>query len=303
MDVCFIKTGKAYLPEIYAYSDYLSCKGLSTVIVESEAEAKKINASLYYRVGGLLTNKIMKNKPEIHEYHTVSIGRFSMMKNLMKSVLCVKPDYLSFLTPFVESKYSFSRHIPRFYRDMGATSQLLKQRELQQDKQFDICYFGSLSTRNKLVDTLLSLAEQGFSLVVGGVATRSDKLRLQQNERITFLGECEREKVYYYLSQSRFGLNYMPNEYPLTQQTSTKVIEYLVAGLPILSNTYPWITQHSQQLGYSYIELPQSNSISLPKNSFQPKYRISLNSARALTWDAILEHCQFEKIIRQCIGK
>lgn len=32
----------------------------------------------------------------------------------------------------------------------------------------------------------------------------------------------------------------MPNRLPVAMQTSTKVLEYLAVGLPVLSNDYPW---------------------------------------------------------------
>jgi glycosyltransferase involved in cell wall biosynthesis len=42
------------------------------------------------------------------------------------------------------------------------------------------------------------------------------------------------------LLRARAGLNLVPRRLPLTQQTSTKAIEYLALGLPVISNDYPW---------------------------------------------------------------
>lgn len=302
MKVCFIKTKGSYLPEIYAYSKFLTKKGVSNIVVASDCEARSVSANLYYRFGGLLNKSIKNEIPEIHEYHTISIGRFSLIKNILKSISPVKPVYLSFLNKFVESKYFFSKEIPCFYRDMGASEELLFLRNCGQSKQFDICYFGSISDRLGLVDTVISLAEQGYSLVLGGRASTEDLELFKRYKKITFLGVCSREAVYSYMGQSRLGLNYMPNKYPLNQQTSTKVIEYLVAGLPIISNSYQWINKHSKKLGYEYITMDENNNVIL-LNDEKDKYILPVSQAELLTWDSILERCEFEKIIRHCMVK
>jgi hypothetical protein len=43
------------------------------------------------------------------------------------------------------------------------------------------------------------------------------------------------------LVQARAGLNLVPAHRPYTVQTSTKVLEYLAVGLPVVSNRYPWM--------------------------------------------------------------
>ena len=109
--VCFVKTGRAFLPEVYAYSDYLSKFNISNIICENEIAARNITASLYYRFGGLLRHKIKKDVPEIHEYHTLSTGRLPIVKNMLKSVLSVSPIYYSFLNKDIENGYFFTNKL------------------------------------------------------------------------------------------------------------------------------------------------------------------------------------------------
>ncbi len=297
--VCFIQSGKAYLPEVYAYSKFLKQKNISNVIVSSDQEAKGINAKIYYRFGGLLHSRISVGSIEIHEYHTVSTGRFLKLKNIIKSLFSVKPDYLSFLNKFVDDNYFFSSSMPRFYRDMGADEELLTIRKSPSKKKFDICYFGSLSNRKGVVDSILKLSQTGYTFVVGGNAVQSDVELLRACQNITYLGVCERDTVYKYIEKSRFGLNIIPDEFPLTHQTSTKAIEYLVAGLPIISNSYKWINEHSLKYGYQYVEL--SNSLILPEN------RINLiipdDVAEQFTWNYILEKCRFYDVIQELANR
>jgi hypothetical protein len=41
IDVCFVKTGRSFLPEIYAYISYLNKKGITTCIADDLKQAKK----------------------------------------------------------------------------------------------------------------------------------------------------------------------------------------------------------------------------------------------------------------------
>jgi glycosyltransferase involved in cell wall biosynthesis len=300
-DVCFIKTARAFIPEGDAYRAFLERRGVSTIIVDSEEHAKEVSARLYYRFGGILSGEIRKGVPEVHEYHTASVGRFATVKNLLKSILGSKPKYYSFLSPFVEGQYYFNRQVPRFYRDMGASDEVLSLRSISCDKKFDICYFGAISQRKNVVPVISHLARQGFSIVVAGRANSHDELLLSQMEGVTFLGMLDRNQILHYLSKSKAGLNIMPNEYPLTRQTSTKVIEYLVAGLPVISNRYEWINEHSKRYGYDFATID-----SLDKRTFQslinsPNAIISLEKAKKFTWEEILLEIDFLGIINRLI--
>ncbi|OHY90045.1 glycosyl transferase [Vibrio rotiferianus] len=299
IDVCFVKTGRAFLPEIYAYREYLHKKGITTCIADDLKQAKQIHCKVYYRFGGFLTQRVANDSLEVHEYHTISTGRFVSLKNIVKSFFSAKPDYLSFLNSYVESTYFFSSGIPTFYRDMGAESSLLDIRKLSDKKDYDICYFGSISNREGVSDAILHLASKGYQLVVGGNASEKDQELFAKHD-VHYLGVCSREVVYDYLSRSRFGLNIVPDEYPLNRQTATKVIEYLVAGIPVISNNYQWIREHSMSTGYDFLDLDSAielNNVELG--------RFILNEAQAkrFTWDSILDECGFYKIIKELIER
>ena len=302
--VCFVKTGKSFLPEVYAYSDYLSKHNISNIICETETDAGEINASLYYRFGGLLSHKIKTDVPEIHEYHTLSTGKWPYLKNMLKSVLSVRPVYYSFLNKQVEQGYFFSRALPRFYRDMGADASLLAIRQHTGEKKYDICYFGSISNRSGIVATLLQLAELGYQVVVGGSALEADIVKFKQCANLTYVGLCDRSQVASYYSQTRYGLNYVAAEYPLTKQTSTKVIEYLVAGLPIISNAYEWIDQHASEHGYRYVNLTDVLSgLRFGDSRPQAELILAYDNAMMFTWDAILTACDFDGMITKLVGR
>ncbi len=302
MMICFVKTGNALIPEADAYSNYLKKKGIESVICESENDARKIKADLYYRFGGLLTHKINNDIPEIHEYHSISTGRFPIFKNFIKTFFSCRPVYLSFLNEYVESKFFFSKRLPVFYRDMGVDNSFFDLRSHQQDKVYDFAYFGSISARKHLLSTIFKLTDHGFSIVLGGPVSVSDRDLIVGNSNINYVGVCSHDAVKEFLSRSKAGLNYIPDEYPLTHQTSTKVIEYLVAGIPIVSNHYHWINDHSKRYGYDFIKLDDVFSEDISMLDFpatRSKLQLPINVAEKFTWDFILDNCCFDQIVTE----
>lgn len=291
MIVCFVKTGKAYLPELYAYKEYLEKHNISVIICDNVYEAKNTNATLYYRFGGFLTGRIKKDIPEIHEYHTISTGKFPFLKNFLKSKFSSEPNGLCFLNIDVENKFFFKGNYPVIHRDMGAESLLLKIRELDNNKKFDIAYIGSISNRTGVIDVVIKLALRGYSIALLGNINEFDMKKIDDIKNITAFGVCNRNKVLEILSKTRYGLNYIPDIYPLNIQTSTKAIEYLVSGIPIISNKYNWMDKHSSKYNYKYVDLSMIlNGGNLPMNS---EYIIPIDKAKKLTWEFILNSNDF----------
>jgi glycosyltransferase involved in cell wall biosynthesis len=258
--ICFVKTGKAFLPELYAYRKFLQKKGAVVYVVEDILEAKKLDVDIYYRFGGVLSTRIKKNTPEIHEYNSCSTGRFPRLKNLVKSLFSTIPAGRVFLNKRVESEFNFFCKRPTLLRDMGAGDSFFKIRDAETKKIYDVAYVGSISEREGVLDTLLNLAGLNIKLVVAGTVNKKDLNLLSVEDNITFLGRIDNDSVCDVLASARFGLNYCPITYPYHFQTSTKVIEYLAAGIPVISNKYSWIDEHSTENGYIYLPLESITS-------------------------------------------
>lgn len=301
MIVCFIKTGKAFLPELNAYVGYLNKNNIKTIVCDSIEQARNVDATIYYRFGGFLYKKVKSGVPEIHEYHTISTGGVPILKNIIKSFFSIRPHGLSFLNYIVERKYFFNKRIPKIYRDMGAEVDFFNVRKMKKEKIYDIAYIGSISTRKGLVKTIENLAKKNISLVLIGNISDTDKEKLLAYKNIKILGVCDQQKIIDTLCKVRFGLNYIPNEYPLNIQTSTKVIEYLVAGLPIISNKYTWIEEHSLLNNYRYINLDDVDDYLNTNNSnyiSRGKYILSELEIKKFYWEFILDDIDFISFIK-----
>ena len=186
---------------------------------------------------------------------------------------------------------------PWIYRDMGAPDELLRCRSGVR-AAYDVVYIGAIAQRPGLLSQLRKLAARGLRIAVAGRATQDERSELSGISGISYIGELEREHVGQLLAEGKAGLNYVPRRYPYIYQTSTKIIEYLVAGLPVISNSYPWIEHHSMQHGYDFIRLESFAPEEIEDNA--RKY--VLDRPEAFTWSAILEAADFEAFIRRCVS-
>lgn len=299
MKIAFIHTGKAFLPEIPAYRSYLEQKNQTTIELERyEDIIDHGDLDLVFRFGGLLKTARWQTVPEIHEYHSASTTSAPVLRNIIKSFAGSRPQGRIFLNNFVRSQFFFRDKIPYIYRDMGASDSLL-QCNNGTTKDFDIVYAGSISGRPGLLKVLIRLADMGFILGVAGNASHEEIEVMKKSHGIIYLGLLPASQVIDLISRSRYGLNYCPDIYPINKQTSTKVIEYLVAGIPIISNKYCWIESHKNLYGYDYIKL--SDLISVDSFSDKNYHVLSHEDRSRFTWNRVLLDCNFLEFLQSRI--
>ena len=82
----------------------------------------------------------------------------------------------------------------------------------------------------------------------------------------------------------------MPDRLPLAVQTSTKVLEYLAVGLPVLSNDYAWARQaaarHPGRI--ALIETPEQASAWSAALQALPARQTERQHLQALAWPQVL---------------
>lgn len=294
--VLILRPATAFLPEADAYEQVLASAGMT--VVTHPADTPDVSAGdfdVVYRFAGFLRS-LGVDTPEIHEYSSGSTGHVPRIKNLAKSLLSNRPAGRVFTEPFVRRQFHFARRAPSIFREIGVNPAFLLTRD-SVNKDIDVVYVGSISGRAGVASTLIGLANRGFKVAVAGyadAAVQSDFLR----NGIEFAGRLTPDKIPRFIARSTHGLNLMPNVYPLIHQTSSKVQEYLAAGLTVISNDYPWIRDHSRSLGYRYINLDDVLGNSQPKlPSYEP---ISSGVIREMSWDQVLDRAGFVDFVAKC---
>lgn len=275
-------TETAYTPEAYAYKDYLEKKGCAVQLDFAQCLDPYNDVNIYFMGTRPFWHKQKQRAKEIHEYHSLSTGKYPKLKNEIKKLVNKKPDGRIFLNAFVAEQLSFKDTIPFIFREMGVDECFFQTPS--QTPDFDIVYCGSILGRAGLVETLVSLSSRFKVVVIGEVPAEIKSIF--SAAKITMTGRLNRVEIASVYQNARFGLNYTPDVYPFNIQTSTKTLEYFASGLSVISNRYPWIENFVKQHNAEIIWLDHCFSQEMPSLNRQ----VDMSQYK---WENILDSCNF----------
>lgn len=291
MNIGITLTKYSYTPEAYAYERYLTKLGWN-VQLDYEYELDKNNDINIYFMGIRPFWKGYQGKAlEIHEYQSLSTPPYAKIKDNIKKLINFKPSGRIFLNHTVHHNLNFNDKIPFIYRDMGVDEAFFQFPKA--NPEYDIIYSGSIN-RTGVPDIILLLAKKYKIIVVGSLdnldAALVDKLRCAN---ITLVGKVDRFQLPGLYANARFGLNYTPNVYPFNVQTSTKTLEYLASGLPVISNRYFWMERFSEKVNQKVLWL----DVFLKSNIDLMASSLNIVSMRDYAWENILKTSKLEDFL------
>lgn len=299
-------SGSSYLPEAHAYSSYLSRRGWTVEIVEQKSALHNMGAfDVEIHMCGLLRydKRHRSCRPVvIHEYHSLSTGKYPKLKNILKSYFNYTPDGRIFLNNTVKRGYRFLRSVDSINRDMGVDKEFYDvavgdQYRGSQAEEFDLVYCGSLHRvgMHQIID---SLASMGIKILLIGHPDNNIEGLVRRYHCVECVGAVTRNQLPSLYSKARMGLNYTPDIYPQNIQTSTKTLEYLAAGLGVVSNRYKWSEGFFNDFDASVLWLDKVKSVDDVQNFSAPYVDM-----RHYEWDRILDKCEFDTFLRNLVRK
>lgn len=289
MKLSILMTGKAYLPEAYAYEDFLTKRGWVVKLCEPGAPDYDCDVLITFQPERMPRRGGLRCKV-VHEYHSLPTGKYPGLRRTVKKLLTAKPDGRIFLNDTVRDHLGFRDGIASINRDMGVDDRFYERASVEQE--FDVVYCGSVTGRTGLTGVINGLCEAGLRILVVGAAPQNFADSLVKPDQVEILGRIERSGVPRQIRRARFGLNYTPDIYPLNIQTSTKTLEYLAAGLGVISNRYEWSEWFASQDGIHLTWLDDVlASGKLPELETAP-------DMDAYRWTNILSRGGFEDFLR-----
>ena len=251
--IVFGRRQKVYLPEIPAYIKYINnhVEGWQAFDSQEFEDYNPRDFDVVWRFMGFDLKG--GENAVIHEYNSLSTGMMARPKNLVKKLFNAQPAARVFLNRAVRSQFHFEDDVPYAMRDMGIDQIFFDHAAVAQtDKEYDFVYAGSLTDRGAVVGQALEYFRSSFkdaSLLVIGDVPGDVYEHFSDCSRMTFTGRIPYEHVAKMASKARYGLNLMPDIYPLNTQTATKVIEYCALGLPIVTSDYKWSRRFEKDRG------------------------------------------------------
>ena len=253
--VHFVRNGPAYLPELDAYSAFITSQG-HQALVHDTSTSVPLNAQVVWWMCGRVPAseaRRLKQAFQIHEYASASVPPHAWLKDVVKHWTQPRPDYRIFQNGWVRERMGFNDGVPSALRDMGvaqtffdAAAPALTEPSYEEDapprippNEFDLVYLGEMSRLQTFIPLLQAIHEAGRTLLLVGDVPEA--LRTQLPASVTCTGRVAHTDVAHQLRRARLGLNLVSNITPYNQQTSTKLLEYCAVGLPVVSNDYAWV--------------------------------------------------------------
>jgi hypothetical protein len=248
MEIHFVRGGPSYLPELAAYSEHLASTGHQAVMHETH-ESVPADAHVVWWVCGRVPQHAagrLARAFHVHEYASASVPPLAWWKDRVKRWTHPRPHHRVFQSEWVRRRLGFGNTTAFSLRDMGVPRAFLHARA-PANPEFDLVYAGATSRLAQFEPSLRELDAAGLTLLVIGSVDPGLIGVLAELRNVHCIGSVPQSEVAPQMLRARAGLNLMPGRLPFTQQTSTKVLEYLAVGIPVVSNDYAWIRRASQE--------------------------------------------------------
>ena len=247
--VHFVHGARSYLPELAAYQAHIEHLG-HAVQMHTQAHNVPDDAQAVWWICGRVPSaqaRRLKGAVQVHEYASASVAPLAWLKDRIKQWQHPVPDFRVFQSDWVRQRMGFGQPdaVPFALRDMGVPDAFLTA-QAQQPPEFDLVYLGEMRRLLHFVPLLHTLGRAGLSLLLVGDVPAALQERLAALGHIQSTGRVSQDQVPAQLLRARAGLNLMPDVLPLAEQTSTKMLEYLALGLPVISNPYAWAQRTAQ---------------------------------------------------------
>ncbi|WP_265562403.1 CgeB family protein [Sphingomicrobium arenosum] len=292
MQVAITLSPVSYLPEAHAYRQFLSDRGMSARLVESANEIKPEDVAILFTARDFLRRDLTCHR-RIHEYHSLSGGRARLAKDWAKWHLAAPAHGHAFLEGPPHQCYArlIPAALPTYSRPMGIDRDLFDRARGSAARDHDLVYCGSLN-RPGVAATFERLGKAGFSILAIGHVPPSWPRPMLERLGVHFTGPRPRDELPGLLATARAGLNITPDTPPFSLQESTKTLEYVAAGLPLVSNRYRWVEDFASTRGLAVQWLDQLHRPA-DLDSLEPP-QVDL---RARAWPDLLAATGFDRFI------
>lgn len=233
LNVAIILTGHAYLPEAWAYHRHLAARGWFARVVDDPESARGADLAIAF---SLTQQRALQRLgvPAVHEYHSLSAGRWRHVKDAVKRLAAPPAAGRIFSDPHIARRMHFADGLPALIRPMGVDAAIFGCLQ-KAVPTHDIVYCGSFR-RAGLADAMIALAQFGWRVIAYGTLEDAHVRQRLESAGVDLPGAITRAQVPAALARARFGLNFTPDVAPLNRQPSVKSLEYAAAGLTIIAN-------------------------------------------------------------------
>jgi len=290
-----IHPGVAYLPEIEAYKKYFMRYDIEFIDCVKDLNNKFDETKydiLWYMMGFYFKKN---NKPKVHDYASLSTGKYPFIKDMIKKFFNVKPNLRLFLNDSIKNIYKFNDNVPYLIRDMGVDEIFFKDYNIV--KKYDFVYVGSIAPERKTSVLLRKFAQElkNYTLLVIGKVPYEIYKNYRSVDNIIFTGKVDYKEVPQMALQAKYAINMVPDIYPFNIQTSTKLLEYCALNLKVITTSYKWVNEFEDRYNARFFKVNENlDNFDIKKIEF---FDFKIPDVKELEWNKIFDRIKlFENI-------
>lgn len=242
MNIFILHPGKANYPEISAYHSYFSEKfNVTSGTLEQYSFLKDKKNTILWCIMGFYPKKI-EAKYVIHDYRSLSVGKFPKTKDKIKKIANTKPNLRIFQNQLMENVMCFTDGTPSILLPMGVPDWIF---ELTPDPNLPkgtYCYIGEISRErgmDRVIEAFTKNMPTDQTLVLVGHPEETIHEKYKNIENIIFTGKMPQQEALKIVLNCEYTICRIPTRYPYCYQMPTKYLEYAALGKPILCNDCP----------------------------------------------------------------
>ncbi len=293
--IAFIANEIAIWPDIEAYCLFFENLGFETKVFRYTPNELELSPfSIEWHFMGKDFSPKNENRLKINEYCSQSMPPYVGMKNFLKRVLFQKADIRVFQNETIAQAFGFKGKV--FYRDMGISESFFNFQVTNENKKFDFIYPGTV-TSSRPIKQLIKVFQENFehkNLLILGII--SDEFKKLASQNIILNGPVPNHEVPIWLSQTEYGIN-LADQYPLDNQTSTKILEFSAMNLKILSTESRWVDDFEKKTNASIFRL-KSDFSNLNQTELE-KFSFKNGEVSDYKWDNIFATEHFKALVRE----
>lgn len=259
MKIFFFHEGKANYPELRAYSSYFSNLGIETRAGTPSEYAEVLDKEnwIVWQIMGLY-HKRPFCKRLVHDYRSLSVGRFCVLKDKIKYLVNAKPDLRIFQNQYIKDVMGFGENVKTIMIPMGVPSEFFDIKKSKDSENYKFVYIGEMSSERKFERVLQAFLRRQSEIetAVGKpvefvLVGKPEKLiydEFSSFKSLNFVGKVSQREALQFVADSDVAISYFPYHRPHKYQTPTKLLEYAALGVPIICNDAPMNIKTAKEL-------------------------------------------------------
>lgn len=238
----FVHEGKAAYPDVKAFRSYFGKDYDTFECSPTEAAgATDLDRAACWYMMGFYPRKV-GCAVTIHDYRSLSVGRFRRGKDRLKRLLNADPDIRIFQNEAIRQALGFPMDERTYYLPMGVPELFIESRHITAQPTTDFIYIGSMLAERRcelMLDSFVKRFGDRKSFDLYGQPNPVLEARYASRSNIRFHGLIAQDQLPAILKSARVGVCYFPMHYPHVLQTPTKLMEYAALGMRVLANDHP----------------------------------------------------------------